>query len=89
VRSWRNLKDFTRTATPVTGHSSGGLRDAENCNKPPLCALPQSRPALALTTARHSPPHQAGFLRSVDGSRKWTRTATIWRCPAGSPIGSR
>jgi hypothetical protein len=42
VRSWRNLKGFARAATPVTRHSSGGLRDAGNCNKPPLSALPQS-----------------------------------------------
>jgi len=70
VRSWRNLKDFARAATPVTRHSWGGLRDARNCNKPPLFALPQSTPALALTTARHSMPRPAGFLRSVDGSRR-------------------
>lgn len=43
MRSWRNLKDFARAATPVTRHSSGGLRDAGNCNLPPLSALPQSR----------------------------------------------
>ena len=30
MRSWRNLKDFARAATPVTRHSWGGLRDARN-----------------------------------------------------------
>ena len=30
MRSWRNLKDFARAATPVTRHLSGGLRDARN-----------------------------------------------------------
>jgi hypothetical protein len=28
VRSWRNLKDFARAATPVTRPLWGGLRDA-------------------------------------------------------------
>ena len=40
--------------------------------KQPLFALPQSMQARALTTARHSTPRPAGFLRSVDGSGKWS-----------------
>ena len=33
MRSWRNLKDFARAATPVTRHLWGGLPDAPNsCN---------------------------------------------------------
>ena len=45
----------------------------DNCKPRPLLSPPQSTPALALTTARHSPPRPAGFLRSVDGTGKWTR----------------
>ena len=39
MRSWRNLKDFARAATPVTRHLWGGLRDAPNCKRAAaLCA---------------------------------------------------
>ena len=50
-------------------------RCPELVNAAAFFALPQSRRARALTTARHSTPHPAGFLRSVDGTGKWS-----WYC---------
>ena len=39
MRSWRNLKDFARAATPVTRPLSGGLRDVRNLSQAAvLCA---------------------------------------------------
>ena len=48
-----------------------------------IYSLPQSTPALALTTARHSPPRPAGFLRSVDGTRQ---LACCYRGLTGVPL---
>ena len=89
MRSWRNLKDFARAATPVTRPLWGGSPGARNSKASQPCLPPQSRRASALTTAHHSMLHPAGFLLSVDASRKWARAAEIWCRPGNASVGGR
>jgi hypothetical protein len=80
------LKAFARGATPVTGHSWGGSPDADACKPQPRCSLPQPTPALAPTTADHSPLHPPGFLRPVDGTGRRPAATADWR-PANPSSG--
>ena len=90
MRSWRNLKDFARAATPVTRPLSGGLRDVRDWQSSSRSLRCRSRGKRAHLQP-HAPRRTARLASSgqLMAQGSGLATTTTWRCPGSPSLGRR